>query len=113
MKFAAKYAKLDQLDKEKYQHIANSGRVRTESLLDLMHIFNVICEYLRIYNVDSFETIGRLYASMNGLEYSGDTSKVDMRLKYAELGEAVCEIQEGFIADGMCYIKPAAADTHE
>jgi len=44
-----------------------------------------------------------VYASMNRLEYKGDTTKVDMRFKYEELGRAVCEAHDGFFANGKFY----------
>ena len=53
-----------------------------------------------VEDIRDYEELGRWFASVEGLTYKGDKSKVDMREKYAELGKAVCEMHHGKFIDG-------------
>lgn len=59
------------------------------------------CEaYFCVEDIRDYEELGRWYASVEGLTYKGDKTKVDMHEKYAELGKAVCEMYYGKFLNG-------------
>ncbi len=101
--FVSEYSSLSEFEKEKYRHIANSGRVRTDEMCDLVNIFHIMDQYLCIENVNDFEDLGRLYASIQMLECISDATEDEMALRYAELGQAVCDETNGFFVDNKFY----------
>ena len=108
--FVSEYSCFSEYEKEKYQHIANSGRVRTDDMCDLVNIFDVMDEYFSIDNISSLVELGRMYATLQQLEYVGDKSESNMDLRYAELGQAVCDMHKGFFVDNRFYGLMADSD---
>ena len=103
-RFVEKFLNLKDFEREMFEDIANSGKYPTETLGDLFRIFKARQHYFIIRNIETYEEIGSLYASMNKLKYSGP-KVADMSVKYAELGKAVCEMHDGFFARGCFYGK--------
>ena len=103
-RFVEKFLGLQEFEREMFEDIAGSGKYATETLGDLFGIFKALPLYFIIQNAETYEQIGSLYASMNGLEYCGPKVP-DMSVKYTELGIGVCEMYEGFFARGRFYGK--------
>ena len=103
-RFVEKFLGLQEFEREMFEDIASSGKYATETLGDLFGIFKAIPLYFIIQNAETYEQIGSIYASMNGLEYRGPKVP-DMSVKYTELGIGVCEMYEGFFARGRFYGK--------
>ena len=103
-RFVEKFLGLQEFEREMFEDIASSGKYATETLGDLFGIFKAIPLYFIIQNAETYEQIGSLYASMNGLEYCGPKVS-DMSVKYTELGMAICEMHDGFFAKGRFYGK--------
>ena len=100
--FVEKFSEYNDWERERYQHFANSGRFPTESISDLMQIFDKMSTYFSASNVENYEDLGRLYASMEKIEYHGNLPEDEA---YAELGKGVCDMEEGFFAGGNYYGK--------
>ena len=103
-RFVEKFLGLKDFEREMFEDIASSGKYATETLGDLFGIFKALPLYFIIQNAETYEQIGSIYASMNGLEYRGPKVP-DMSVKYTELGIGVCEMYEGFFARGRFYGK--------
>ena len=103
-RFVEKFLGLQEFEREMFEDIASSGKYSTETLGDLFGIFKALPLYFIIENAETYEQIGSLYASMNGLEYCGPKVP-DMSVKYTELGMGVCDMYEGFFARGRFYGK--------
>ena len=101
-RFVEKFLGLQEFEREMFEDIASSGKYATETLGDLFGIFKAIPLYFIIQNAETYEQIGSLYASMNGLEYRGPKVP-DMSVKYTELGVGVCDMYDGFFARGRFY----------
>ena len=103
-RFVEKFLGLQDFEREMFEDIAGSGKYSTETLGDLFGIFKALPLYFIIENAETYEQIGSLYASMNGLEYCGPIVP-DRSVKYTELGMGVCDMYEGFFARGRFYGK--------
>lgn len=57
--------------------------------------------YFKVTNVHNREELGRLYASMNNLEYY-ESSRKNMKRNYKKLGNTICEMYKGFFK-GDCF----------
>ena len=101
-RFVEKFLGLKDFEREMFEDIASSGKYATETLGDLFAIFKAKSNYFIIQNAETYEQIGSLYASMNGLEYRGPKVP-DMSVKYTELGVCVCDMYDGFFARGRFY----------
>jgi hypothetical protein len=101
-RFVEKFLGLQEFEREMFEDIASSGKYATETLGDLFGIFKAIPLYFIIQNAETYEQIGSIYASMNGLEYRGPKVS-DMSVKYTELGIGVCDMYDGFFARGRFY----------
>lgn len=103
-RFVEKFMGLKPYEKEMFEDFAVSGKYPTETLGDLFGIFKALPLYFIIHNVETYEDLGSLYATMSRLEYCG-SEVPDIATKYTELGMAVCEMHEGFFCRGRFYGK--------